>query len=226
MSDTQRAIFIHSHKIKTLEQASQLAQDIETSLRFSSQRRVIPKVRKQSSPNTHATRDPKSKSVIGESSKNVKCSQCFKCQGYDHVVAQCPSKNLLVRGSWWWWVEIVVYGSNGTATDSDDDVRVSSIQLGVIRCSHIDVRDEDWCRSSVFHTYFTHEGKNYTLMIDGGSCANIIAKITLEKMGLKAEPHPHPYNVIRFDKTAQSITQCCRSLSICLTIRIVFGVMS
>jgi len=99
MSDTQRAIFIHSHKIKTLEQASQLAQDIETSLRFSSQRRVIPKVRKQSSPNTHATRDPKSKSVIGESSKNVKCSQCFKCQGYDHVVAQCPSKNLLVRGS-------------------------------------------------------------------------------------------------------------------------------
>jgi len=78
------------------------------------------------------------------------------------------------------------------------------------------------CSTPILHM----REKNYTLMIDGGSCANIIAKITLEKMGLKAEPHPHPYNVIRFDKTAQSITQCCRSLSICLTIRIVFGVMS
>jgi len=28
-------------------------------------------------------------------------------------------------------------------------------------------------------------------MIDGSSCANIIANITLEKMGLKAEPHPN-----------------------------------
>ena len=33
-SDIQRALFIHSHKIETLEQASQLAQDIKTSLRF------------------------------------------------------------------------------------------------------------------------------------------------------------------------------------------------
>ena len=97
--------------------------------------------------------------------------------------------------------------------------------MTVIRCSHAIIRDEDWCRSSVFHTYIIHEEKNYKLIIDGGNCANVIAKKAIEKMGLEAE-HPHPYNVIRFDKTAQSITQCCRSLSICLTIRIVFGVMS
>jgi len=29
-------------------------------------------------------------------------------------------------------------------------------------------------------------------------------------MGLKAEPHPHTYNVNWVDKTAQSITQCCQ----------------
>jgi len=28
--------------------------------------------------------------VINESSKNVKDSQYFKCQGYDHVAVQCP----------------------------------------------------------------------------------------------------------------------------------------
>jgi len=57
----------------------------------------------------------------------------------------------------------------------------------------------------VFHIYITHEGKNYKLMIDGGR-VNIIAKTTLEKMGLKAEPHPHPNNANWVDKTAQSIT--------------------
>ena len=44
-------------------------------------------------------------------------------------------------------------------------------------------------------------------MIDGGSCANIIAKTALEKMGLKVEPHLHPYNVNWVDNIAQSITQ-------------------
>jgi len=32
-------------------------------------------------------------------------------------------------------------------------------------------------------------------MIDGVSCATIIVKTTLKKMGLNAKPHPHPYNM-------------------------------
>jgi len=62
----------------------------------------------------------------------------------------------------------------------------------------------------VFYIYITHEGKNYKLMIDEGSCAKIITKTALEKMCLKAEPHPHPYNVNRVDKTAQSSNQRCQ----------------
>jgi len=61
----------------------------------------------------------------------------------------------------------------------------------------------------VFHIYITHEGDNYKLMIDGDSCVNIITKTAFEKMGLKAEPHPHPYNVNWIDETAQSIIQRC-----------------
>ena len=57
-------MFIHSHKIETLEQASQLAQDIETSLRFSIERRVFPIAGEQPSPNTNTTKDTKGKSVM------------------------------------------------------------------------------------------------------------------------------------------------------------------
>ena len=52
--------------------------------------------------------------------------------------------------------------------------------------------------------------KNYKLMIDGASCANIIAKTAHEKIGLKVESHPHPYNVNWVDKTIQPITQRCQ----------------
>ena len=149
-------MFIYSHKIETLEQISQLAQDIEPPSGFSSDRRVISKVGEQPSPNIHTTRDSKDKYVICEFSKNAKGSHYFKCQGYGHVAAQY----------------------------------LSSIQLGVVRCSHTTVRDEDWRRSSVFHTYITHEGKNYKLMINGGSCVNNIIKTTLEKMSFRLSHTP------------------------------------
>jgi len=73
--------------------------------------------------------------------------------------------------------------------------------MGIVRCSHTPVTDEDWRRSSIFHIYITYERKNYKL-IDESSCVNIIAKTALEKIGLKAESHPHPYNMNWVAKTA------------------------
>jgi len=47
-------------------------------------------------------------------------------------------------------------------------------------------------------------------MIDGGNCANIVAKTALKNNGLKVELHPHPYNMNWIDKVIQSITQHCQ----------------
>ena len=48
-------------------------------------------------------------------------------------------------------METVVYEPTGSVTNSDDDVRISSIQFGVVRCSHIAVR------SSMFHAHMRRE---------------------------------------------------------------------
>jgi len=117
-------MFIHSHKIETLEQASQLARDIETSLRFSSERKIFSKAGKQPNPNTHTSRDPKGNAVIGESSKSAKGSQYFKCQGYGHVAAQCFSRNLLIKETDDDEIETVVHEATDSMTDSDDDIRM------------------------------------------------------------------------------------------------------
>jgi len=90
--------------------------------------------------------------VIGESLKNTKGSQCFKCQGYSHITAQYPSRNLLVRetDSDDDGLETVIHELVGSVYDTDEDVR-DSTQLGVIRYLHTLVRDEKWHRSSMFH---------------------------------------------------------------------------
>ena len=95
-------------------------------------------------------------------------------------------------------------------SDTDEKVRLSNMRASVIRCLHTANRDEDQRRTSVFYTYVMHEEKNYKMMIDGGSCVNIIAKTPINKMGLKTEPHPQPYNVTWVDKMAQAIIQCCQ----------------
>jgi len=100
---------------------------------------------------------------------------------------------------------MVIHEATRSATDFDDDVRIAGIQLGIISCPYTAIGNEDWHRSSVFYTYIAHDGKNYKLMIDGGSCANIIAKAALEKIGLRAERHPHPYNMHWVDKATQFI---------------------
>ena len=70
-------MFIHLHKLETLEQPA------------SSRYRNLPQIFLQSVGSflkqrsnlaqTHATKEPKGKSVIGESSQNAKGSQYFKC---------------------------------------------------------------------------------------------------------------------------------------------------
>jgi len=82
-----------------------------------------------------------------------------KCQGYGHTIAQYPSRNLLIKEIDNDEIETVVHEATDSATDSNDDVTVASIQLGVIRCPHTAIGNEDWCRSNMFYTYIAHEEK-------------------------------------------------------------------
>ena len=133
--------------------------------------------------------------MIRESSRSPKGSQYFKCQGYGYIATQYPSRNLLIKETDDDEIETVVHEAIGSVNDSDDNVRVASIQLGVIKCPHTDVGNEYRCRSSVFYIYIAHERKHYKLIVNGDSCVNIIVKTALEKMGLKTEPHPNPHNI-------------------------------
>lgn len=69
--------------------------------------------------------------------------QCYKCHGYGLFAAQCPTRNLLVKG-----VDLddefeEIYKHVGRASDIDEDIRISSIQLSIIRYLHVAYSNED-----------------------------------------------------------------------------------
>ena len=78
----------------------------------------------------------------------------LSAKSYGHVAAHCSSRNLLVREAGD-EIETVVYEPFGSAIDFDDDARVFSIQLCVIKCSYIAIRDENWL-SCVYSTPILH----------------------------------------------------------------------
>jgi len=74
--------------------------------------------------------------VIGESFKQgTKGTQCYRYYGYGHVTTQCPSRNLLVAGADLDDDEFEeICEPVGSASNTDEDVKVSCIQLNVVRC--------------------------------------------------------------------------------------------
>jgi len=71
-------------------------------------------------------------------------------------------------------------------------------------------------RDTIFHTWCTVKGKVCSLIIDGGSCANVAFKTFVEKLKLSVSPHPSPYTIqwLNQGKGLQISSRCLLSFSI------------
>ncbi|GKC06370.1 hypothetical protein Tco_0997980 [Tanacetum coccineum] len=57
------------------------------------------------------------------------------------------------------------------------------------------VDDNSWLRNNIFRTKCTSKGKIYDMIIDGGSCENVVSTYMVEKLGMKTEDNPEPYQL-------------------------------
>ena len=57
------------------------------------------------------------------------------------------------------------------------------------------VEEEDWCRNSIFQMLVRYGNQAQKLIIDSGSCMNVVSGSTTERLKLSVEPHPQPYKV-------------------------------
>ncbi|GKG13174.1 hypothetical protein Tco_0350134, partial [Tanacetum coccineum] len=57
------------------------------------------------------------------------------------------------------------------------------------------VNDNSWLRNNIFRTQCTSKGKVCDMLIDKGSCENVISTYMVEKFRMKKEDHPEPYQL-------------------------------
>ncbi|GJU02560.1 reverse transcriptase domain-containing protein [Tanacetum coccineum] len=57
------------------------------------------------------------------------------------------------------------------------------------------VDDNSWLCNNTFRTKCTSKGKIYDMIIDEGSCENVVSTYMVETLGMKTENHPEPYQL-------------------------------
>ena len=76
--------------------------------------------------------------------------------------------------------------------------------------THWKVEDGDEQRRNLFHSRCTIGGKVCQLVIDLGSCENVVAEEVVMKLALETEQHPNPYHLEWLKKGNEVVVfKCC-----------------
>ena len=78
----------------------------------------------------------------------------------------------------------------------------------MVRCVLSTTVDNDnWKRTSIFHTAIHSGDKKCKLVIDGGSSLNMVFKDAVKLLNLKVEPHQNPFRVAWVNDHTLHVTQ-------------------
>jgi hypothetical protein len=180
---------------------------------------------------TPVGKDVKGKEVARDPSKPNTRTQCFKCQGFGHVAAQCPNRTLFItddeceddleeevyepecledlddyEGDTKCLGCIRIISPHGNLPEDATDMP----RLIVVRCAlTLPKESEDWHRSNIFHTYVKCGSTNCKVIIDSGSCINAVSSSLVTRLRVQLIPHPNPYKVSWVDTSSIDIKDRC-----------------
>ena len=135
--------------------------------------------------------------------------RCFRCQGLGHIASECPNKRVVTL------VEYQAYVEEGMEEEGEGEKELylnepleevmegsNEGKLLVVRrvLSGLATQEDNEQREAIFHTRCTVGGRVCSVIIDGGSCANVASKTMVDKLKLLTTPHPVPLH----DTMAQS----------------------
>ncbi|MCQ7416411.1 retropepsin-like aspartic protease, partial [Salmonella enterica] len=143
-----------------------------------------------------------------EASKEVRekssSIQCWKCKGFGHMSKDCVNKRVMV-------VRNGVIDSEDECEEHDaqleeeyetpdDDEYIeegNSISLVARRVLNVQIKEEkvEDQRENLFHTRCLIEGTPCSLVIDSGSCTNVVSSFLVKRLQLTTRPHPKPYKL-------------------------------
>ncbi|CAL1406142.1 unnamed protein product [Linum trigynum] len=193
-----------------LEEAIHLAVKIEKQLKEGAAKRVVtprPSNAPENAPNTAPTpiRVVHLKPIPQQGSQDrdggsISRLECYKCHGRGHKSFQCPNpKALILRdGEYNSEDEEKEKGADDEVTDEEVDENIEMEAPGGHflvnrRALAVEEISETQQRDNLFHTRCRIQGKTAPMVIDEGSCANVVNLETVRKLGLSTLKHHDPY---------------------------------
>ncbi len=136
--------------------------------------------------------------------------QCFKCKGWGHYATECINQrtmHIAENGEVFSdgdieYVEKLQEPEKEAKEAYDPDIEFSSedehFETLVVRRSlstppHKEEPSYAEQRSTIFHMKCKAQGKTCLVIIDSGSCTNLVSEEFVKELALKPSKHPHPY---------------------------------
>ena len=104
--------------------------------------------------------------------------KCFKCHSFGHIASDCPNCNIISL------IEEDLEDDEVEPVDEESkedltytDQGESLVSRRILKSTYV---EEEWLRNNIFHTKCTSDGKVCNVIIDGGSCENVISTTMVE----------------------------------------------
>jgi hypothetical protein len=149
--------------------------------------------KKQNSPAPAAPSSGRSSGIV-----------CHRYHGIGHMKKDCPSQRTYIATD-----DGYISASNGEGNDddssdvaanddailgADDTVNLRSIMVQCVLSSQPESSEKQQCHN-LFQTFSAIENRRARVIIDGGSCNNLVSSDLVKKLGLATHPRPHPYHI-------------------------------
>ncbi|GJT00100.1 reverse transcriptase domain-containing protein [Tanacetum coccineum] len=144
------------------------------------------------------------KRVVGSNPARNPYTNATPNLGPGHFAADCPNRQVvtLLEEDFGPVFDEYRDAVEENISDHEEITYADSGEMLVVRraLSTVTNKDESWLRHNIFYTRCTCEGKVCTVIIDGGSCENVISTTMVDKLSLKTEEQPQPYKLSWFKK--------------------------
>ncbi|KAM0004285.1 putative nucleotidyltransferase, Ribonuclease H [Helianthus debilis subsp. tardiflorus] len=124
--------------------------------------------------------------------------RCYKCNGIGHLKRECPNKQVVALLD-----EPLPTYDKDPEDESDSQTELLYPDKGealvlqrLLHTTVADPSDDTAClRNTIFRTKCTSKGKICNIIIDSGSCENIVSTTMVDKLKLPLHDHPEPYQL-------------------------------
>ncbi|WVZ58320.1 hypothetical protein U9M48_008601 [Paspalum notatum var. saurae] len=165
-----------------------------------------------------------SSSSIASTGRTTTCIRCHKCQGIGHVQKECPSKRAYIATEDGGYISTSDVeediddmeepneddGNDGDTLGSEDTAAYRSIIVQRVLSARMEQAEQQQ-RHNLFQIFFVINNRRARVIIDSGSCNNLVSSDLVKKLGLITRPHPHPYHIQWLNDSGKAkVTQTVR----------------